>query len=379
MKINEFQVENWMNEYEPRCEYNMAETCVESITVDELLSLTGEREQAVQAILEARLNYGSIYGSDFLKEGICSLYRRAKPDDIVVTHGGIGANALAYLSLVNRGDRVVSILPTYQQHYSIPESIGAEVSVLRLKAENSFLPDLDELRELAVPGTRLISFCNPNNPTGAVMERNVLEKVVDIAASCGAYLLCDEAYRGLTHGAENYTDSVFDLYEKGISTASMSKTYSLAGLRLGWIAAPEDAVRELLVHRDYHVISCGVIDDYLAAQALRHRDKILERNLGIVRTNLAILDEWVGKEPGVRYVKPKGGTTALLYYDLDMPSEELCRRLQEEKGVCLLPGAAFDMEGCVRIGFCNKTEDIRQGLAKFSEFLQEQETRPEEV
>ncbi|WP_206457760.1 aminotransferase [Anaerovorax sp. IOR16] len=372
MKIKDFGVEIWMNLYENNCEYNLAETCVESLTVDEILTLSGEKESFYDKLLNMKLTYGAIEGSIPLREAITTLYRKVKVENLTITHGAIGANALSIMTLVDRGDRVISVLPTYQQHYSIPESIGADIQILRLKEENNFLPDLDELKELAIPGTKLICINNPNNPTGAVMDEEYLLKIVDIAKGCGAYLLCDEAYRGLTHDSENsFTASVADLYEKGISTASMSKTFSAAGLRLGWVAGPEDFIEKINRQRDYHVISVGMIDDALATIILKNKDKIVKRNIEIVLNNAKLLDEWVAKEPLISYVKPKGGTTAFLKYDIDMSSVDFCVKLLEQTGVMLLPGSALDMEGYLRIGYCNNPEIIRKGLEKISEFLKQ--------
>ena len=148
MKIRDFGVEMWMNAYENDCRWNLAETCVHSMTVGELLALSGKGEEVLRELSDTRLTYGEIEGSLRLRRGIAGLYRAMGPENITVTNGAIGANALTMLTLVEPGDRVISVLPTYQQHYSIPESIGARVDILRLREENGWLPDPDELRRL---------------------------------------------------------------------------------------------------------------------------------------------------------------------------------------------------------------------------------------
>lgn len=289
--------------------------------------------------------------------------------DLIVTHGAIGGNALIYETPAEAGDTVVSVLPTYQQHYSIPESYGANVKVLKLREEDGFLPDPDALASLVDDKTRLIAINNPHNPTGSLMDEALLGKIVEIAQRCGAYVLCDEVYRGADQAGSGYGASIADLYERGISTASMSKTYSLAGLRLGRIAGPAELIHAVSVHRDYNTISVGLIDDYLATLALEHRDVILKRSHDIVRTNLAILDAWVEREPAISCVKPKSGTTALLKYAFDMPSRAFCTELIEATGVMFTPGSALDMEGYVRIGYANNRTVLEQGLARVSEYL----------
>jgi len=373
MKIRDFGVEIWMNRYENHCELNLAETCVESLTVAELLDMAGKRDDILSELLPMKLTYGAIEGSDRLRGQIAGLYEKQAIENVVVTHGAIGANALVHETLVEPGDRVVSVLPTYQQHYSIPESFGADVGILKLTPEHGFLPDLAELRRLATPGTKLICLNNPNNPTGSLMDRDFLSQVVEIARGCGAWILCDEVYRGTDQQGDGMTASIADLYEKGISTGSMSKTYSLAGLRLGWIVGPKALLHKVSIHRDYNTISVGMLDDHFAAIALENRDKILARSHEITRRNLAILAEWVEGEPLISWVKPKSGTTALLKYDLPLTSEAFCIRLLERTGVMLTPGSAMDMEGYLRIGYANGEAILREGLKRFTAFLREEQ------
>ena len=370
MKIRPFAVEEWMNAHETGARYNIAETCVDSVSMDELFALTGEnREDFWRAFSARRLTYGDIEGAPALRRGIADLYRTIAPEEVVTTHGAAGANHHVFYSLVEPGDRVVSVMPTYQQLYSIPEGYGADLRVLSLREENGYLPDLAELRRLTAGGAKLICINNPNNPSGALMDRRMLEDIVTIAREAGAYLLCDEVYRHLTQ-EDGWSESVADLYEKGISTGSMSKVFSLAGLRLGWIVTHDTALRrELLSHRDYNHISCGMFDEALAALALAHSGELLARNRGIVRENLALLDAWVQAEPSIRYVKPKAGTTALLRYDDELPSEDFCLRMYRETGAFVTPGDCFGEPKTVRIGYACDREELRQGLEAFSAFL----------
>ena len=370
MKIRPFAVEEWMNAYETGARFNIAETCVDSISIDELFRLCGEDSTAFWKQFSARrLTYGDIEGAPVFREGICRLYKTLKPEEVVTTHGAAGANHHVFYSLVEPGDRVISIMPTYQQLYSIPESYGAEVKLLNLTPENGYLPALEQLRELAVPGTKLICVNNPNNPTGALMSTELLREIVEIAKRVDAYVLCDEVYRHLTQ-EDVWCESIVDLYEKGISVSSMSKVFSLAGLRLGWIATHDEALRRaLLSHRDYNHISCGMFDEALAAVALRHCDVILERNRGIVRENLAVLDAWVQSEPRIHYQKPRAGTTALVYYDYAPDSYTFCTRMYHETGAFVTPGDCFEQPKSMRIGYASDMQTLKDGLAAISAFL----------
>lgn len=370
MKIKTFKVERWMNDYEDEAIYNLGETCIDSLTIGELLELSGEdAEEYLNSMKDLRLTYSHIFGSPELLHGISQLYKSLKPSDIVPTHGAVGANNMAITTLIDPSDNMVCVMPTYQQHYSIPESIGAEVRILKLKPDNGFVPDIDELKALIDSNTKMITINNPNNPTGAWILPEIMEQIVQIARSVDAYILSDEVYRGISEDG-SYMTSIVDLYEKGISVGSMSKIMSLAGLRMGWIATRDSEVIHMIKERrDYDTISCGVIDDKLASLALANKDKIFERNRKILTENRAILDKWVNETEGVSYVKPAAGTTALVYYDKEINSYELCVNLIKSEGLLFTPGSCFEMEGCVRIGYAFDSKLLKKGLDIFAEHL----------
>lgn len=370
MKIKPFAVEEWMNEWEVGAKYNIAETCVDSISIDELFELTKEdKEKFLNDFCAKRLTYGDITGRPDFLDGVCKLYRTIQPSEVIPTHGAAGANHHVFYSLVNPGDEIVSIMPTYQQLYSIPESFGVSVKIMELKKENGYLPDLDELRNLVNKNTKMICINNPNNPTGALMDTELLKQIIDIAKEVDAYILCDEVYRHLTQ-TDEWCDSIVDLYDKGISVSSMSKVFSLAGIRLGWIATHDkEVIKECLSHRDYNLISCGMFDEALASIALRHSEILLKRNKEIVRKNLSILDEWITKESHLSYVKPKAGTTALVYYDFDIPSYSFCEEMYKKTGAFVTPGDCFEQPRSMRIGYACDTEELKKGLEAISKYM----------
>lgn len=369
MKIRDFDVERWMDAYETKCEVNIAESCVDSLTVKELVELCGKENQFTDDIYNMKLTYGSIEGSEYLKKGISGLYKNVAPNQITVTHGAIGANYLVLMSLIEPEDEVITVLPTYQQHYSVPESIGAKVHKIVLKPENEFLPDLKEIKNLVNEKTKLISFANPNNPTGAAMDEELLKEIIEIARSVGAYVLSDEAYRGMNHTGERFTASIVDLYEKGISTSSMSKTFALAGLRTGWVCSSREVIETINKRRDYNTISCSMIDDYLSAIALENKEKIIDRSLDIVKKNIETVEAWLANNPGFSYVKPKAGPVIVIKYDLDMSSKEFCKKLLDKTEVLVIPGGVLDIEGHFRVGIGNNPENLKIGLSRIAEFF----------
>lgn len=374
MNIERFGVEEWMDKYESDAKYNITDTCARPMTLKELFALAGEdREDFVEALFEKEQSYGSIYGLASLKEEIAGLYETITPDDILTQHGATGGNQHVLFSLVRPGDRVVAFSPSYQQFCSTPRALGANVTVLKLRRSNGFLPDLDELRKAAARGLRLICINNPNNPTGSLIPEDMMKEIVEIARSSGTYILCDEVYAGVSiEGAA--CPSIADLYEKGIATGSMSKAFSLAGLRLGWLATKsQEALRQFKRVRDYDLVSCGLFDESVAALALHHKEKILERNRAILRHNLPVLERWVEGEKHVSFVKPKEGTMALVYYDLDMPSALFCHRMYHETGAFAVPGDCFEEPSSFRVGYGHDGEKLAKGLEAVSEFFRKLE------
>jgi len=380
MFIEPFGVEQWMNEWETKAVTNLAETCVDSLSAGRLLDLSGRREEITRQMMDLRLSYGDILGSDELLDAIASMYESAKRENVIVMNGGSAANFIAMFTLIEPGDEVISVYPTYQQLYSIPRAFGASVELLRLRYEDGFLPDVDELKKLVTPKTKIICINNSNNPTGSLMTDALLKETVRVAESVGAWLYCDEAYRFMTHGGIK-VPSVVDMYEKGIVSSSLSKGFSLAGLRLGWLAGPRGFMKEVTNRRDYTTISCGRIDDLLGRVAIQCREKIFARNLEIIRACAGVLDEWVKSEPRIDYVKPQSGTTAFLRYDYDIPSEDFCRRLILRDGTFLLPGRCFgpEFDRFLRIGYSYEPQALRAGLGKVSDFLRELEACPNRI
>ena len=368
MRVDDFLVERWLNTYEHNVEINLAETCVDPFTLGGFLEFTKSFD-FLEKFMNTKLTYGFIEGNPELREGIASWYEHAQPEEILVTGGAIEANFNSFYSLIEPGDTVISVAPTYQQLYSVAKGFGAEVKLLKLRPENGWLPDIEELKGLVDGKTKMIIINNPNNPTGSLIETGLLRAICDVAEDSGAYLHSDEAYRGLYVNPGAKVPSTVDLYDKAISVGSFSKPLSLTGLRLGWITAKKDVIRECMRHRDYTTISKGMIDEALALIAVKNSAKIMERNNDIIRKNHALLDKWIDDEPAISWVSPRAGSTGFMRVDSKVSSEELCRRIIEEKSTLLVPGECFGVEKHMRIGFGNDTAVLRKGLSRLKDFL----------
>lgn len=367
MKIDTFKIEEWMNLYCPSAKYDLTSTCIKPFSIREMLSYCNEDKPF--EVLDSPLTYGEIHGSVRLKRAVKKLYTNLNLENITITHGAIGANQLIFEALLEKGDEVLCFAPIYQQHYAIPKSLGANVKLIFLKEENKWLPSLRELENNLTRKTKLICLNNPNNPTGAVIPDEMLERIAEIAQANNSWILSDEVYRGLNLTGNPYSKSIADIYEKGISVGSMSKTYSLPGLRVGWVCGRADLINEINKHREYNTISISALDDYYSAIALENHEQIAFRNFRIMKENYEVLKNWLNGEIYIKAHLPQGGTTALLRYKKDIPSKILCRNFQSKTGVALLPGETMDMEGTVRIGYCIENETLKTGLKLFSKYL----------
>lgn len=367
MKIDFFDVEAWMTEHEKNYRYNLAETCVDSMNINDLLEMVADKDKVINNLLSTKLDYGPITGSKRLRKAILKLYKTGDLDNIAISHGCINANELVLISLLEKGDHLITITPTYQQMYSFPKSFGVETSLIELKEENNWLASIDDFKQEIKENTKMICLVNPNNPTSTMFSKQFLRELSEVAKKNHLYILCDEVYQGLNDDEV----SISDIYDLGIATNSLSKIMSFAGLRMGWIKANHDIIKTINDRRDYHIISSGFINDYLATLVVENYDKILKRSRDIIETNRQILIEWLKKEPLVDCIVPKAGTIAFLRYKLPIKSKELCIKLQKDTGVFFVPGACFNQEYHLRFGFANNSDDIKAGLELFSKWLHE--------
>ena len=374
MKINEFKVETWMTDHENDCQYNLTETCVSSLTLSELQQFVSENIS--DHIMSMKMDYGPIVGSQRLKKAILSLYETGDESHITITHGAINANELVMMSLLEAGDHVISLFPTYQQMYDFPLSLGCEVSLITLKEENEWLPTIEDFQSCIQDNTKMICLNSPNNPTGTTIPLPLMKEIIDLAKKHHCYILCDEIYRGVDTKACGLYPSFSDYYDQAIVTQSLSKVFSFAGLRLGWIKGSQEVIDLINYRRDYHIISSGPLDDYLACLILENKDQILKRSLNICQKNKDILQRWLDQEPLVSCVIPHHGTVCFLHYHVDMPSTLFCEKLQKETGVFFVPGSAFDVEYHLRFGFTQDEQIMKEGLMTFSRWLRQFDQKP---
>ncbi|RGP72781.1 hypothetical protein FSPOR_2528 [Fusarium sporotrichioides] len=393
VRIAPFAVEQWMDNYETTAGVlNVAETCAASVSIDDLVGMCRDTQTSGPIDTSIKLTYGSIPGSHMLRERIAAHCSgegsQFAAEDIIVTQGAIGANFLTLYSLLEPGDHVICVYPTYQQLYDVPRSIGAEVSLWKLKEEENFVPNTDDLLDLIQDNTKMIVINNPNNPTGVPIPDNVLKRIAHVAKEKDVILFSDEVYRPLFHGGASGRIQVPQPatalgYEKSIVTGSMSKGYALAGIRVGWIASKDKSIiSTIMAARDYTTISVSQIDDQIARYALSPAVKpsLVDRNLALARTNSRLVKEFIeGYKSVCSWVEPTAGTTAFVRFNNKngepVNDVDFCLDLLRENNVLLVAGSKCfgddkDFKGYVRMGYVCETDVLVEGLKRLGTYIE---------
>ncbi|MGY6534614.1 MAG: aminotransferase class I/II-fold pyridoxal phosphate-dependent enzyme [Pararhodobacter sp.] len=280
-------------------------------------------------------------------EGICA------PDDVLITAGAAEANYLAIRQLVGPGDHMVIESPGWPQAAVLGQAIGAHVTTVSRDEAQGWSLAPDRLAQAVTPGTRLIFLTNPNNPTGRMMTSDELAEVVAIARNAGAWLLVDEVYAGLEWEGVR-APSVAGLYERGITTGSVSKALGLQGLRTGWLICRDpELVMDAVILRENGSEIMNIMGEVIAELALRPERlaPALARARAEGLANLARLDAFVAATPGLDWVRPQAGLIGLARLPEGIDSDDFARRLLAPPWrTFLLPGSAYGQAGHIRLG-----------------------------
>ena len=368
MKLQLFEMERWQSTWENRVDYNLSESGVHPLRVNELLDGAGAE------FLSQPLEYTQSNGTDELRKAIAAIYPGAEPDNLLVTNGSSEANFLSTWSILERGAEVVVMLPNYMQIWGLAKTFQAKVKSFRLRERDSeWKPDLTTLRRAVNRKTKLITVCNPNNPTGAVMREETLNEICEIARKVGAWILADEVYQGSELDGKP-TPTFWGRYPKVIVVNGLSKAYGLPGVRVGWIVSTKDLVSKLWGYHDYTTMCQTSLSDYLARKALQPemRAKILARTRQMLETNLPIIISWIQHhKENFSLIPPKAGAMAYVKYNLKINSSKFAERLMKEKSALVAPGDHFGMDGYLRIGFGSPQDYLYAGLNRIDELVED--------
>jgi len=364
MEVVPAHLEYWMRAYYFDTEIDLSSSGVQNFSVGELRQLFNITPDDLDRIL---LCDSRTLGGPELRRAIGNRWANGNEERVMATNGSSEANYLVMRSLLEPGDEVVVLDPSYQQLYSIAETIGCKLKHWRLRFEDSFRPDLSEARRLIGLQTRMIVINFPHNPTGASVTPSEMDELTGLAAGAGAYLVWDAAFAELTYDGPVLPDPG-ERYDRAITLGTLSKGYGLPGLRVGWCLAAPDVLERLIRLRDYTTLALSPLVEHIAARAIENGDLLLKPRLAQARHNLQLLSSWVDRHSDfVSMVRPQGGVCVFLrVHDVD-DVEDFCRRFADDYSVLLVPGTSFGYANHVRLGFGCSTAEITEGLSRLSE------------
>jgi aspartate/methionine/tyrosine aminotransferase len=373
--LRTFRLEEYLGQWEFKARYYLTASDAESMTIEELLALGTDADR--EGFLRLPLSYIETWGTRNLLEAVAGTYERVDADHVLAFAGAEEGLFWAMQELVGPGDHAVVTVPCYQAMETVTLATGAEVSALVPRREDGWALDLDELRGMLRPNTKLIAVNYPNNPTGYVPDEATFCELAALCEANGVRLFCDEVYRGIEIDEARTITQAADLSETAVSLNVVSKSYGLPGLRVGWLASRDRALLERLEKRKHYTSICNAAPaEYLAAVALRNRDAIWERNRGIVAANRRAADDFFARWSTLfDWLPPVGGCVCFPRYK-GGDVEEFCRRLLDAEGVLVLPASMYASEiadvpmdhfrvGIGRLG-------LEEGIAAFDRFLRTQ-------
>lgn len=355
MRFPEFSMERMQSTWEHVVKYDLSESGLEALTLEDAVRDLG-------ALRTERLGYANGMGRQQTRGLVAHFHPDATSDNVLITTGTSEANLLALATLVEPGDEVVIVMPNYMQLHGIARGLGAKVKEVWLREEWGWRIDLDALRAAVTARTKVVCVCNPNNPTGQILGPAEVLDVAKIVEGQGAWLLADEVYRGAERTATE-TTTFFGQHDRIIVTGGLSKAYGLPGLRIGWIVAPPERIAAAWAMKDYTTIAPATLSEILAEVALARRPQLLKRARFLLNERWPILQSWAAAHAqDLHWVPPAAGAICFFGYSFPIESVQLVDRLIREWSTMVVPGAHFNAERHLRIGFGMATHTLRGGL-----------------
>jgi aspartate/methionine/tyrosine aminotransferase len=366
MQLPDFKLERYFAKYEFNTRYLLCSSDCEAMTVADLLAYEPVAAEKFQKLW---LGYTESQGSPTLRNEISKIYNSIQPDQILV-HTGAGEAIFIFMQAVlNPGDHVIVHAPGYQSLAEVARSIGCEVSPWYAHEENDWAIDVNDLPRLLKGNTKLIVINTPHNPTGCLASLQDFNSVRQFAKENKLLLFSDEVYRESEYDPTQRLPAACDDGEYAVSLGVTSKTYGLAGLRIGWIATKNKQVYDRMAAiKDYTTICNSAPSEFLAEVAMRNRKKLVDRNVSIIKNNLSVMDGFFRRHSeSFTWVRPKAGSMAFPRY-LPGDVESFCEKLVQKAGVLFLPGVVYDeTHNHFRLGLGRK--NLPEAVERLEDFL----------
>ena len=350
MTLAPFRIEQYFALHEFTARYLLSASDAESRTVSELFDLEPDARQRFEAM---RLGYTEVEGAPVLRAAVALIYQTISAEQVRVLSSAEECIYVVYRALIGPRDHVIVEGPQYESALEVARGTGAEVDIWQRHFADGWAHEIHSLERLIRPNTKMIYVASPSNPLGLAMKPDVQQAVAVLARDRRIVVLCDEVYRELEHDPAKRLPAACDLYERAISIGSMSKSYGLAGLRLGWLACQDLELRKQCTdYRLYTTICSSAPSEFLSTLALCHRHVFASRNLAIVHRNLPILEEFFARHRSLfKVVKPDASPICFPQFNIRGDVTEFCDRFVATTGVMLLPGSVYDFPQFVRIGY----------------------------
>ncbi|HEX3091671.1 MAG TPA: aminotransferase class I/II-fold pyridoxal phosphate-dependent enzyme [Candidatus Angelobacter sp.] len=364
MQLKPFLLDAWLDQYEHDIEFNLAASTGPTWTVNDILALAGDETR--HRFLNHKLVYSHPAGADSLREAIAEMQQVPVEAVQIVTGASEAILALMWL-VAEPGANVIIPLPGFTTFSALPQSLGLETRFYRVRRENGFRIDPDEIKRLADSKTRLILVNSPHNPTGATISDDEMEALHDFAAGRGIQLVSDEVYHPIYHGRP--TKSAARLPHATV-IADLSKAFSIPGVRTGWMIEHDARRRQQYwTARAYFSVSNTTTGEILSEIAIRKRDVVLGKSQETATRNLKLLDRFMADHrEALGWIPPQGGMTAFPWLLSGENAHAFCQAAAE-RGILLAPGDCFDMPSHFRLGFAAAGDSFSGALNRFGTFV----------
>jgi aspartate/methionine/tyrosine aminotransferase len=365
MKIKPFELERYFAKYEFTTKYLLSCSDCEPLKMNNLLGMADA--ESLYLWNDLTIAYTESQGHPLLRSEISKLYENITEEEVMVLVPEEGI-FIAMNVLLEQNDHVITTFPGYQSLYEVANSQGCKVSKWLPDANGQF--NIQDLFDQVKSNTKLIVFNFPHNPTGATISNEDLLEIINFASERNIFIFSDEMYRFLEYNETDRLPSVADIYENSISLFGMSKTFSLPGLRIGWLTTKNKKVFQQIANfKDYTTICSSAPSEIMAIIGLQNKKEIIANNLEIITNNLSLIDEFAQKHTNIfKWERPKAGTIAFPELKIDAQIDDFCKKLIDEKGVMLLPSSVYNYDkSCVRLGFGRK--NMSEALSRLDEFL----------
>lgn len=367
-KIAPALLEDWLREYYFTAEIDISSSGVEDFSLAQVRAQTG----ITQAELDQLFFHDSqTLGGLELRKAIAQRWGDGDPNQVLAANGSSEVIFLLMHALLEPNDEIVVIEPCYPALVHVAESIGCKVKRWHLRFEEQFAPNLEDLKTLLSPQTRMVVVNFPHNPTGASITAEQQKELIHLISESNAYLIWDSVFSELTYDTSPLPNPRL-LYDRAIVIGTLSKAYGLPGLRVGWCIATHNVLDRCIHFRDYTTICLSPLVELIAQRVIQQADYFLNLRFQQARTNLNLLAVWMERhQEFIQWVLPKGSVTVFPKLLRVRNAEVFCRALMRQYGVLLAPGTCFSHPTHVRLGFGTSTVTFEEGLARLSQFLNE--------